>query len=76
MYFFPDIHVHQVHEDAINLHVRSVSHHYKKKFYKDFFNFVHYLVKCMCSLIIENCGILGELEISVLVNKVKMMSYI
>lgn len=30
----------------------------------------------MCSLFIENCGILGELEISVLVNKVKMMSYI
>lgn len=30
----------------------------------------------MCSLVIENCGILGELEISVLVNKVKMMSYI
>lgn len=60
----------------IYMYGHAVSHHYKKKFYKDFFNFVHYLVKCMCSLVIENCGILGELEISVLVNKVKMMSYI
>lgn len=48
-----------------------------RKNFKDFFNFVHYLVKCMGWLVnIENCGILGELEISVLVNKVKMMSYV
>lgn len=74
--FFRDIYVYREYEDVINLYVRLVLYYYKKKFYKDFFNFVYYFVKCMCSFVIENCGIFGELEISVLVNKVKMMSYI